>query len=147
MLDAGYKDEAHAWREWLLRAVAGDPSDVHIMYGVAGERRLDERELEWLPGFEQSRPVRVENAASNQLQLDVYGELLNAAYDTLTHCVEASPWGWSLLSELLGWLEDGWRQKEAGIWEVRGTGVTYPRRNHGTPAIASPPRLPRRPRS
>ena len=83
MLNAGYRDEASAWREWLLRAVAGDPADVQIMYGIAGERRLDERELEWLPGFEGSRPVRIGNAASTQLQLDVYGEVLDAAYQTL----------------------------------------------------------------
>ena len=75
MLNAGYRDEATAWRQWLLRAVAGDPADVQIMYGLAGERRLDERELDWLPGYEGSRPVRVGNAASTQLQLDVYGEV------------------------------------------------------------------------
>ena len=79
MLNAGYRDEAQAWRQWLLRAVAGDPADLQIMYGIAGERRLDERELDWLPGFEESRPVRVGNAASEQLQLDVYGEVLDAA--------------------------------------------------------------------
>jgi GH15 family glucan-1,4-alpha-glucosidase len=120
MLNAGYRDEAQAWREWLLRAVAGDPADVQIMYGVAGERRLDERELEWLPGFGDSRPVRVGNAASTQLQLDVYGELLDAAQHTITHGIEPSEFGWALLRKLLEWLEDGWREKDAGIWEVRG---------------------------
>ena len=79
MLNAGYRDEAIDWREWLLRAVAGSPDDVQIMYGLAGERRLDERELDWLPGYEGSRPVRVGNAASEQLQLDVYGEVIDAA--------------------------------------------------------------------
>ena len=79
MLNAGYHEEAEAWRRWLLRAVAGDPADLQIMYGLAGERRLDERELDWLPGYEDSKPVRVGNAASGQLQLDVYGELLDAA--------------------------------------------------------------------
>jgi len=120
MLNAGYRDEAQAWREWLLRAVAGDPADVQIMYGIAGERRLDERELEWLPGFGGSRPVRVGNAASTQLQLDVYGELLDSAYQTLTHGIEPSEFGWALLRKLLAWLEDGWREKDSGIWEVRG---------------------------
>ena len=87
MLEAGYSDEAEAWRAWLLRAVAGDPADLQIMYGIAGERRLDERELDWLPGFEGSQPVRVGNAASEQLQLDVYGEVLDALYLARKHGV------------------------------------------------------------
>ena len=120
MLNAGYVDEARAWRSWLLRAVAGDPADLQIMYGVGGERRLDERELEWLPGFEQSAPVRVGNAASKQLQLDVYGEVLDAAYQTLVRGVDHDDNAWSLTRLLLTWLEDGWRQMDAGIWEVRG---------------------------
>ena len=82
MLKAGVSDEAVMWRGWLLRAIAGDPADIQIMYGIAGERRLDERELEWLPGHEGSRPVRVGNAASEQLQLDVYGEVIDALYQT-----------------------------------------------------------------
>jgi GH15 family glucan-1,4-alpha-glucosidase len=120
MLNAGYNDEARAWRSWLLRAVAGDPGDLQIMYGIAGERRLDERELEWLPGFEGSVPVRVGNAASRQLQLDVYGEVLDAAYQTLVCGVDQDDNAWSLARILLTWLEDGWRQPDAGIWEVRG---------------------------
>ncbi|MFL5759947.1 MAG: glycoside hydrolase family 15 protein [Thermomicrobiales bacterium] len=120
MLNAGYRDEAMAWREWLLRAVAGDPADVQIMYGLAGERRLDERTLEWLPGFGHSHPVRIGNAASTQLQLDVYGEILDAAYQTIAHGAEPSQFGWALCRRLLAWLEDGWRQEDAGIWEVRG---------------------------
>jgi GH15 family glucan-1,4-alpha-glucosidase len=120
MLNAGYRDEAEAWRGWLLRAVAGDPADLQIMYGLAGERRLDERELEWLPGFEQSLPVRVGNKASTQLQLDVYGEVLDGAYQTLTHGAKRDDNAWSLIRMLLFWLEDGWREKDAGIWEVRG---------------------------
>jgi GH15 family glucan-1,4-alpha-glucosidase len=120
MLNAGYRDEAMAWREWLLRAVAGDPADVQIVYGLAGERRLDERVLPWLPGFEESRPVRIGNAASTQLQLDVYGEVLDAACQTIAHGVEASAFGWSLVRNLLKWLEEGWRQKDASLWEVRG---------------------------
>jgi GH15 family glucan-1,4-alpha-glucosidase len=120
MLKSGYKEEAEAWRSWLLRAVAGDPADLQIMYGLAGERRLDERELDWLPGYENSRPVRVGNAASNQLQLDVYGEVLDATYQTRVHGAPADTSAWSLMRKLLEWLEDGWRQEDAGIWEVRG---------------------------
>lgn len=120
MLSVGYRDEAEAWRGWLLRAVAGDPADLQTMYGVAGERRLDEREVDWLPGYERSQPVRVGNAASTQLQLDVYGDVLDAAYQTLVHGVERDDNAWSLLQVLLGWLETGWREKDAGIWEVRG---------------------------
>jgi GH15 family glucan-1,4-alpha-glucosidase len=120
MLRSGHRDEAVAWRNWLLRAIAGDPADIQIMYGIAGERRLDERELDWLPGFADSRPVRVGNAASAQLQLDVYGEVLDAAWHTLKHGGEQSHFSWSMLRRLLAWLEEGWRQKDAGIWEVRG---------------------------
>jgi GH15 family glucan-1,4-alpha-glucosidase len=120
MLNTGYKDEAVMWRQWLLRAVAGDPADVQIMYGVAGERRLDERELDWLPGYEQSKPVRVGNAASEQLQLDVYGEVLDALYQTRLHGAPADDNIWSLTRKLLEWLEAGWRKEDAGIWEVRG---------------------------
>ena len=120
MLQAGYRSEAADWEEWLLRAVAGSPDDVQIMYGIAGERRLDERELPWLPGFLDSRPVRVGNAASHQLQLDVYGEVIDAAYHARAYGVNGSEFNWALLRHLLTWLEDGWRQKDAGIWEVRG---------------------------
>ena len=120
MLDCGYRAEARAWRAWLLRAVAGDPADLQIMYGLAGERRLDEREVEWLDGFEGSQPVRVGNAAHCQLQLDVYGEVLDAEYRTRLHGIKADDDAWSLLSMLLDWLEDGWRRPDAGIWEVRG---------------------------
>ena len=120
MLHAGYSDEAMAWRQWLLRAVAGDPADVQIMYGIAGERRLDERELDWLPGFERSRPVRVGNAASEQVQLDVYGEIVDALYQTRLHGAPPDDNVWSLTLKLLEWLEDGWRRVDAGIWEVRG---------------------------
>jgi GH15 family glucan-1,4-alpha-glucosidase len=120
MLQAGYRSEAAAWEEWLLRAVAGSPNDVQIMYGIAGERRLDERELPWLPGFLDSRPVRVGNAASHQLQLDVYGEVIDAAYHARAYGVNPSEFNWALLRHLLTWLEDGWREKDAGIWEVRG---------------------------
>src|SRR4051812_43703753 len=120
MLNSGYRTEARAWREWLIRAIAGDPADVQIMYGIAGERRLTELELSWLPGFAESRPVRIGNAASTQLQLDVFGELMDAAYQTTAHGIENSPFGWSLLTHLIEWLEECWRQPDAGIWEVRG---------------------------
>jgi GH15 family glucan-1,4-alpha-glucosidase len=120
MLNAGYSDEAEAWRAWLLRAVAGDPADLQIMYGLAGERRLHELELEWLPGYEESQPVRVGNAACTQLQLDVYGDVLNAAYQTLAGGVAPDDNAWAIMRKLLGWLEEGWRQPDSGIWEVRG---------------------------
>jgi GH15 family glucan-1,4-alpha-glucosidase len=120
MLNAGYREEATAWREWLLRAVAGNPADVQIMYGIAGERRLDEREVPWLAGFAASKPVRIGNAASNQLQLDVYGEVMDAAYQTMVAGVAALPDAWALLRRLLAWLEDGWRLQDSGIWEMRG---------------------------
>jgi len=120
MLNSGYRDEAVTWRGWLLRAVAGSPADVQIMYGIGGERRLEERELDWLPGYERSKPVRVGNAASEQLQLDVYGEVLDALYQTRAHGGEPDDHVWSLTRKLLEWLEDGWRRKDSGIWEVRG---------------------------
>ena len=120
MIRAGYEDEAIAWRQWLLRAIAGDPGDVQIMYGLAGERRLEERTLEWLPGYEQSGPVRVGNAASEQLQLDVYGEVIDALYQTRLHGAPADDNIWALTLRLLEWLERGWRREDAGIWEVRG---------------------------
>jgi GH15 family glucan-1,4-alpha-glucosidase len=120
MLNCGYREEAVMWRQWLLRAVAGDPADVQIMYGIAGERRLDEREIDWLPGYELSRPVRIGNAASKQLQLDVYGEVLDALYQTRLHGEAEDDEVWPLTLKLLEWLEQGWRNDDAGIWEVRG---------------------------
>src|SRR5215213_8281515 len=120
MLSAGQRDEALAWREWLLRALAGDPAEVQIVYGVAGERRIEERVIPWLPGFADSQPVRVGNAASYQRQLDIYGELLDAAYQTLVQGIESSEFGWSLLKHLLDWLAKHWQEEDAGIWEVRG---------------------------
>jgi GH15 family glucan-1,4-alpha-glucosidase len=120
MLRAGYVDEAAAWGLWLRRAVAGDPADLQIMYGIAGERRLDERELEWLPGYEGSLPVRVGNAASEQLQLDVYGEVLDAVYQAALHGRRVEADGWAVFRTVLGWLEDHWREKDSGLWEIRG---------------------------
>jgi GH15 family glucan-1,4-alpha-glucosidase len=120
MLRAGATEEAVTWRQWLLRAVAGDPADLQIMYGLAGERRIDERTLDWLPGYEHSSPVRVGNAASTQLQLDVYGEVLDGLYQTRRSGGSPDDNAWSLSMHLLDWLEDGWRRPDAGIWEVRG---------------------------
>jgi GH15 family glucan-1,4-alpha-glucosidase len=120
MLHAGYTEEAEHWRQWLLRAVAGDPADLQIMYGIAGERRLDERLLDWLPGYASSYPVRDGNAASEQLQLDVYGNVLDALYQARKHGLSADDDVWSLCLRMLDYLEEGWRQPDAGIWEVRG---------------------------
>jgi len=120
-IHAGYEDEARAWRGWLLRAVAGDPADLQIMYGPAGERRLTEWEVPWLPGYEGSRPVRIGNAASEQFQLDVYGEVIDALYQARRVGIsghDASPR--DLILALLESLEAGWRLPDEGIWEVRG---------------------------
>jgi GH15 family glucan-1,4-alpha-glucosidase len=120
LLLAGYTDEAHAWRSWLLRAIAGDPADLQIMYGVAGERRLTEFEVDWLPGYEGSRPVRIGNAASQQFQLDVYGEVLDAAYESIRRDMGASEHGWRLLRRMMQFVEFEWDARDEGIWEVRG---------------------------
>jgi GH15 family glucan-1,4-alpha-glucosidase len=121
LIHAGYQAEAKAWREWLLRAVAGEPSDLQIMYGAAGERRLTEWEVQWLPGYEGSSPVRIGNAASEQYQLDVYGEVADALYQSRRSAVaERDAPAWDLGVALLDFLEDGWRQPDDGIWEVRG---------------------------
>ncbi len=117
---AGYLSEAEAWRDWLLRAIAGSPEDLQIMYGVAGERRLPELELPWLAGYEGSAPVRVGNAASDQLQLDVYGEIVDALYNARRKGLAASPDAWALAGKTFDWLESGWRHEDEGIWEVRG---------------------------
>jgi GH15 family glucan-1,4-alpha-glucosidase len=119
-LNAGYLEEARAWRVWLLRAAAGDPSALQIMYGVAGERRLFELILDWLPGYEGSKPVRVGNAAAGQFQLDVYGEVLDALHQGRVNKLETSKEAWALQRRLLGFLEDAWKDPDEGIWEVRG---------------------------
>jgi GH15 family glucan-1,4-alpha-glucosidase len=119
-VNAGYLEEARAWRAWLLRAAAGDPADLQIMYGVAGERRLTELTLDWLPGYEGSRPVRIGNAATEQFQLDVYGEVLDALHQARVHELEISKEAWALQRQLLGYLEDAWKEPDEGIWEVRG---------------------------
>ncbi len=120
LVRAGYDGEARAWRNWLLRAIAGRPGEVQIMYGIAGERRLTEVEIEWLPGYEGAAPVRIGNAASRQRQLDVYGEVLDALYHARLSGLEPSDDAWALIRKLLQWLEKGWREPDEGIWEVRG---------------------------
>ncbi len=120
MLKAGHNHEAMAWRDWLLRAIAGDAPNLQIMYGIAGERRLEEYELDHLPGFANSRPVRIGNAASHQLQLDVFGEVIDALYLSLVHGAPPSHFASALMRHMLAWLENGWQLEDAGLWEVRG---------------------------
>jgi len=120
LLGAGYLSEAEAWREWLLRAVAGSPDDLQIMYGVGGERRLEEYEVPWLPGYEDSKPVRIGNAAAGQVQLDVYGEVLDALYVARQAGLPENTASWGLECELMAHLETIWDQPDDGIWEVRG---------------------------
>jgi GH15 family glucan-1,4-alpha-glucosidase len=119
-LHAGYVDEAKEWRQWLLRAAAGSPGDLQVMYGVAGERRLTEYELPWLSGYERSAPVRIGNQASQQLQLDIYGEVLDAFYQARGFGAPAERPAWALQRKLLAWLEHAWREPDEGIWEIRG---------------------------
>ena len=120
LMDAGYYDEAAAWRDWLLRATAGSPSQVQIMYGVGGERVLREWEVPWLPGYEKSAPVRIGNAAHAQLQLDVYGEVMDALYQGRRGGLSPSDDSWSLQKGLVRHLETVWETPDNGIWEMRG---------------------------
>jgi GH15 family glucan-1,4-alpha-glucosidase len=119
-MNAGYTDEAKLWREWLIRAIAGSPSQMQIMYGIRGERRLEEFEIPWLSGYENSKPVRVGNAASKQFQLDVYGEILAAAYRAEMEGLHSDEADWRLLQGLMEFLESNWQKPDYGIWEVRG---------------------------
>ena len=120
LLACGYTTEAVAWRDWLLRSVAGDPDALQIMYGVAGERRLPELELSWLPGYEGSSPVRIGNAAWDQFQLDVYGEVLDSLHQARKSGIESDVAAWALQRMLLRNLERVWDQPDEGLWEVRG---------------------------
>jgi GH15 family glucan-1,4-alpha-glucosidase len=120
LLRTGYTDEAMAWRLWLSRAIAGDPADVQIMYGVAGERRLAEWEADWLPGYEDSAPVRIGNAAAGQLQLDVYGEVVDALQLSCRSGLHDDRHTWALQRALLSFLEEHWAEPDDGLWEVRG---------------------------
>ena len=120
LINCGYTDEAGAWRAWLVRAVAGDPGMTQIMYGLGGERRLSEWEVPWLPGYEESRPVRVGNGAHAQLQLDVYGEVFDAFYQARQAGLAPLDDGWRVSRKLLEWLRANWDRPDEGIWEVRG---------------------------
>ncbi|HSK20935.1 MAG TPA: glycoside hydrolase family 15 protein [Longimicrobiales bacterium] len=116
----GHMKEAHAWRNWLLRAVAGDPSQLQIMYGVTGERRLPEMTLDWLPGYANSAPVRVGNAAARQFQLDIFGEVIDALYQARRMGMQYDETAWSTQRAMLDFLESVWQEPDEGIWEVRG---------------------------
>src|SRR5262249_12151145 len=120
LLIAGYTEEARAWRQWLLRAVAGHPAELQIMYGLAGERRLTEFVVPWLPGYEESHPVRIGNAAHEQFQLDVYGEIIDTLHVARRYGLHADDDAWRVQSALLDFLESAWDKPDEGIWEVRG---------------------------
>jgi GH15 family glucan-1,4-alpha-glucosidase len=120
MMNAGYYDEAKAWRDWLLRAAAGSPGRVQIMYGIGGERRLSEWQVPWLAGYEGSQPVRIGNAAADQLQLDVFGEVMDALHQGRVGGLVHSAAGWDMQKAILAHLEKIWQQPDEGIWEVRG---------------------------
>ncbi len=120
LMGVGFHDEARSWHQWLMRAVAGAPDDLQIMYGVAGERRLNEYEIPWLPGYEGAKPVRVGNAAVGQLQLDVYGEVLDAFYVARRAGLVEVAESWALERAFVSHLETIWREPDDGIWEVRG---------------------------
>jgi GH15 family glucan-1,4-alpha-glucosidase len=120
LVQAGCREEVQSWLWWLVRAAAGNPGQLQIMYGVAGERRLPEFELDWLPGYEGSRPVRVGNAASLQFQLDVFGELMEAIDMARSHGIDTEGAIWDLQRAVLGFVEDHWNEPDQGIWELRG---------------------------
>jgi len=120
LMTGGFTEEADAWREWLLRAVAGAPEQMQIMYGVGGERRLTEFTVDWLPGYAESKPVRIGNAAHEQIQLDVYGEVLDAFYQARRLGIPSSTAGWAMETTLIRHLAEIWQQPDEGIWEVRG---------------------------
>lgn len=120
LMSSGFSAEAGAWRDWLLRAVAGDPSQLQVMYGASGERRLTEMELPWLPGYEGSKPVRIGNAASEQFQLDIYGEVLDCLHEARRVGISLDPADWAVQRALLKFVEKAWTEPDEGIWEVRG---------------------------
>lgn len=120
LMNAGYYTEARSWRAWLERAIAGSPAQIQIMYGIAGERRLGEWTIPWLPGYEGAQPVRVGNAAAMQLQLDVYGELMDALFIARKGGLDGDEASWSLQVALMTHLESIWQTPDEGIWEVRG---------------------------
>ncbi|HEX3710508.1 MAG TPA: glycoside hydrolase family 15 protein [Pseudolabrys sp.] len=120
LMNGGYYEEAQMWRDWLLRAAAGTPSQIQIMYGIRGERRLTEWEVPWLPGYEGSQPVRIGNAAHSQLQLDIFGEVMDALHQARQGGLGANEAGWDLQRALLDHLEKIWPERDEGLWEVRG---------------------------
>jgi GH15 family glucan-1,4-alpha-glucosidase len=120
LMNAGGHDAAQAWNEWLLRAVAGSPDQLQIMYGLAGERRMSEWEATWLPGYEGSQPIRIGNAAHLQLQLDVFGEVMDVAHQARRHGLATHESGWAVQLALLDHLEKIWKEPDCGIWEIRG---------------------------
>jgi GH15 family glucan-1,4-alpha-glucosidase len=120
LMEAGYVDEASAWRQWLLRAAAGVPAQIHLMYGLRGERRLTELELDWLAGYEGSRPVRIGNGAHRQRQLDVFGELMDALYRAARAGLPEAAQSWNLQRAVIEYLGTIWTEPDHGIWEVRG---------------------------
>jgi GH15 family glucan-1,4-alpha-glucosidase len=120
LITSGYTGEAVAWRDWLLRAVAGDPSSMQIVYGTSGERRLPELALDWLPGYEGSRPVRIGNAASTQHQLDIYGEIMDVLHVSRRAGIRHDGNVWAIQRVLMDFVEGAWKKPDEGIWEVRG---------------------------
>lgn len=120
LLTTGFEQEAEAWREWLLRAVAGQPEQLQILYGLAGERHIQEFEVPWLPGYEGSRPVRIGNQAHSQIQLDVYGEIMDTFHVGRRRDIHLEEDSWRVQKVLLDYLESNWREPDHGIWEVRG---------------------------
>ena len=119
-MNAGYYEEAQNWRDWLLRAVAGISPQIQIMYGLGGERRLTEWQVPWLPGYGNSLPVRVGNAAHSQRQLDIFGEVMDALHQARQGGLGANEAGWALQRQLLAHLETIWQEPDEGLWEVRG---------------------------
>jgi len=121
LMNAGYYEEAKSWRDWLLRAAMGSPSQIQIMYGLSGERRLTEWQVPWLPGYEKSAPVRIGNAAYNQRQLDIFGEVMDALHQARKGGIGHVAAGWDLEQALLAHLEKIWNERDSGLWEVRGS--------------------------
>ena len=125
LLDSGYEQEARAWRQWIIRATAGDPADLQVVYGVAGERQLPETTLDWLPGYEGTGPAHIGNEAAQQCQLDIYGETINALSMILHKGIEPDSAAWALQCALLDYLEFNWERPDHGIWETRGERKQY----------------------
>src|SRR6185312_3746603 len=124
-MHAGYYEEAQSWQAWLLRAVAGRPSQVQIMYGLMGERRLTEWEIPWLPGYEGSKPVRIGNAAATQMQLDIFGEVMDVFHQGRNGKLVVDEAAWAVQRALLDHLETIWDQPDEGIWEIRSGRQQY----------------------